>query len=644
MCGIAGVLRPGRDAGWLEATAGRMADTLRHRGPDAGGVWADAESGIALGHRRLSILDLSPLGAQPMQSASGRYVISYNGEVYNFPELRRELEAAGAAFRGHSDTEVMLAAIDAWGLAAAVERFVGMFAFALWDRTSRELHLVRDRLGIKPLFWAQSGSLFLFGSELKALRACADWSPEIDRDSLAAFLRWNYVPSPFCIYRGAAKLAPGTRLVVRPGEEPQIVRYWDLRTASQIASPPPSVAEAEQALESALAEAVRLRMVADVPLGAFLSGGVDSSLVVALMQAQSSRPVRTFSIGFNQPDYNEAVHAKAVAEHLGTDHTELYVGPDEAMAVIPDLPAMYDEPFADSSQIPTHLVSRLARGDVTVALSGDGGDEMFAGYTRYHWAELVRRRFLWLPPALRSAMAAMIDAPPKSFWVALSHLIPAARRPIRIAERASKFAGFLREPDADALYRRQHSQWPNPQHLVPGSTEPRGIPFDPDLRHQIPDFLRRMQYLDTATYLPDDILTKVDRASMAVSLEARVPLLDHHVVELAWSLPQDMKIRDGADKWLLRRILYRHVPRAILDRPKKGFGLPYGPWLRGPLRDWAESLLARDRLQSAGFVDPGVVRGAWERFQSGGNVDSEQLWGVLMFEAWRDSLAPSGPA
>lgn len=644
MCGIAGILSPGRSSGWLDASAARMQASLVHRGPDAHGLWSDAEIGIALAHRRLSVIDLSPQGAQPMHSASGRFIIVYNGEVYNFPELRRNLCEAGVEFRGSSDTEVILEAIEAWGLSRALDRFIGMFAFALWDCKSRELHLVRDRLGIKPLFWAQAGSLFLFGSELKALLACDSWSPEIDRNALSAYVRWNYVPSPHCIFQGAAKLAPGTRLVVRPGEAPRIIRYWELREFPSQLESLVSASEAEEALENLLLDAVGMRMVADVPLGAFLSGGVDSSLVAALMQAQSSGPVQTFSIGFNQRDYNEAEYAKAVAEHLGTDHTELYVGPEEAMAVIPELPTMYDEPFADSSQIPTHLVSRLARQQVTVALSGDGGDELFAGYTRYHWAEMVRRRLLWLPRSIRFGLATLIDAPPRVFWQSIVKLLPPNRRPIRVGERAKKLAGFLREPDADSIYRSQHSQWPDPEQLVPGAREPRGAPFDSALLLEIPNFIRRMQYLDTVTYLPDDILTKVDRASMAVSLEARVPLLDHRVVEMAWSLPQEMKVRRGTDKWLLRKILYRYVPRGIVDRPKKGFGLPYAPWLRGPLRDWAEPLLDHGRLENAGYLNADVVRRAWNRFQDGGNVDSEQIWGVLMFEAWRDSLSAARQA
>ena len=652
MCGVAGILEFGRGADWLSQNAKKMADSLAHRGPDADGVWVDSEAGVALGHRRLSIIDLSPAGAQPMRSATGRYVISFNGEIYNFAVLRTELQQTGATFRGGSDTEVMLAAIETWGLRSALGRFIGMFAFALWDSAARELHLVRDRLGIKPLYWAQEGPLFIFGSELKALTACDGWSPEIDRGALTAFARWNYVPSPHCIYRGASKLSPGTFLSKKFGEDPRIQSYWDFRAISHQAMSEPfegSDEEAAAELERLLRDAVKQRLVADVPLGAFLSGGIDSSLVVALMQSEGARTARTFSIGFHEDEYNEARHAKAVATHLGTDHTELYVGSEEALAVIPNLPHYYDEPFADSSQIPTYLVSHMTAKHVTVALSGDGGDELFAGYTRYHWAEMVRRRFLRLPGGVRQGLAGLIDLPPRNFWEKAALLFPAGRRPQRVGERASKLAGFLREPDADAIYRRQHTHWADPAALVIEGKEPLGLPFDDSLSSTIPNFVQRMQFLDTMTYLPDDILTKVDRASMAVGLEARVPLIDHRVVDFVWRLPQSMKIRGSSDKWLLRKILYRHVPRQIMDRPKMGFGAPVGKWLRGPLRDWAEHLLSRKRLKEAGYFDPEIVRSAWDAMLVGRNTAQEPLWGILMFETWRDvqprwSAMPPRPA
>ena len=649
MCGIAGILDAGRSEGHLRQNVEAMTVAVRHRGPDAGGTWIDGTAGVALGHRRLSIVDLSPAGAQPMVSASGRYVISFNGEVYSFVDMRPDLEALGWTFRGTSDTEVMLAAIEAWGLEAALARFIGMFAFALWDRELRTLHLVRDRLGIKPIYWARFGTTFLFGSELKALLACEGWRPEVNRDALAAYARWNYVPAPHCIYRQAAKLPPGSILSVRAGEEPRIRSFWDFREIAR--SAPENMvddATAEADLETILRDSVRRRMIADVPLGAFLSGGVDSSLVVALMQSESAKPVRSFSIGFHEAEYNEAHHAAAVAKHLGTDHTELYVSPQHALDVIPRLPEYYDEPFADSSQIPTFLVSEMTRRYVTVALSGDGGDELFAGYTRYHWAELVRRKALGLPLSLRQALAGALEIPSRRFWESAVHLLPANRRPQRLSERVSKLAAFLREPDADGVYRRQHTHWPEPERLVLGAQEPQGLQFDPAVRAEVPDFIRRQQLMDMLTYLPDDILTKVDRASMAVALEARVPLLDHRVVEHVWRLPMRMKVRDGQDKWLLRQILYRHVPRALIDRPKRGFSVPVGAWLRGPLREWAESLLSEQRLREGGYFEPTLVREVWRKFLAGHAFDQEPLWGILMFESWRDrylgasSMRPTG--
>ncbi len=637
MCGIAGIFDPRRSVDSLRRTTTAMTAALLHRGPDAGDTWVDGDAGIALGHRRLSILDLSPLGAQPMPSASGRYVLSYNGEVYNFAELRDELAGLGARFRGTSDTEVILAAIEAWGIAAAIPRLAGMFAIAVWDRERRELTLVRDRLGIKPLYWGRFGSLFLFGSELKALLACDGWEPVIDRDVVAAYARWNYVPSPFCIYRGLAKLAPGDILTIRAGAAPEIKPFWNLLTATAGQSAPPaSDDEAAEQLEALLRTVVRQHMVSDVPLGAFLSGGIDSSLVVALMQAESARPVRSFTIGFHEPGYNEAVHAAAVARHIGTDHTELYVDPARAFQVIPNLPQHYDEPFADSSQIPTFLVSEMTRQRVTVALSGDGGDESFAGYTRYHWAELVRRRFLAWPAPLRGAAAGLLEGIPAGLWSVAGTFLPAGMRGPRLAERAVKLSRFLRQPDADSIYRRQHTQWNHPEDAVRGAQEVRGAAYDASLAASVPDFIQRMQLMDILTYLPDDILTKVDRASMAVSLEVRVPLLDHRVVEFAWRLPARMKVRGGVSKWLLRKVLHRHVSAALVERPKMGFSVPVARWLRGPLRDWAESLLDERRLREAGYFDATTVRASWNALLAGHDVEQEALWGALMFEAWRE--------
>lgn len=642
MCGIAGLIDANRSEMELRRAAQSMADTLIHRGPDGSGLWVDGEAKVAFGHRRLAIIDPSPLGAQPMASPSGRYQIVHNGEIYNFIELRSELEAKGFSFRGGSDTEVMLAAFEAWGVAASLERFIGMFAFAVWDKERRDLSLARDRLGIKPLFWGTQRKMFLFGSELKALTACPGWSPEIDRNALAAYMRWNYVPSPHSIYQGVRKLEPGTLLVVRAGEPARLTRYWDMRRVARagLAEPHDMMdAEATDRLEKLLLDSVTRHMRADVPLGVFLSGGIDSSVVAALMRARSARPVRTFSIGFHERDYDEAPHAKAVAAHLGTDHTELYVAPSDCLAVIPHLARYYDEPFADSSQVPTLLLSQMTHRHVTVALSGDGGDELFAGYTRYHWAEMIHRRFGRLPLSVRTSAASAIAAVPGRFWEVGARLLPERRRPARVASRALTFASLLSADGADAIYRRQHTHWTDPATVVPGGREVHGLPFDPTVAVEIPGFIERMQFLDSVTYLPDDILTKVDRASMAVSLEVRVPLLDHQIVEFVWGLPLSMKVRRGRDKWLLRQVLSRYVPRNLVERPKMGFSVPIGQWLRGPLRDWAEALLEERRLVRDGMFAPLPIRQAWEAYLNGTSLGHEAIWGVLMFQAWYEGQA-----
>jgi len=659
MCGIAGFLEaPARSgADTLRDRIGAMTDAMHLRGPDDRGIWADAASGIAFGHRRLSIIDLSPNGRQPMQSANGRFVLTYNGEVFNYPELRDELAAAGCRFRGTSDTEVILEGVTVWGLERTVERLIGMFAIALWDRETRTLHLIRDRLGIKPLYWGlPGGGLLLFGSELKALRAHRGWTPEIDRDALDAFLRFGYVPAPRSIYRGIAKLEPGTILTVQAdalarGAPPTIRRFWDLRAVAarglsdRLA---PDDAAAADALDSLLRDAVRRRMIADVPLGAFLSGGIDSSTVVALMQAQSSRPVRTFSIGFREAGYDEAPAARAVARHLGTDHEELYVGPAEALATIPHLPLWFDEPFADSSQIPTHLVSAMARRHVTVALSGDGGDELFAGYNR-HLAAYRLARAAAVPAPLRRAAAGLLAAVPPARWDRAAALLPSGVRPPQLGDKLHKLAALLAAPeDAGRAYRRLVTLWTG-EDLVPGAGREPAVTAldDPALTAAAAagDPVERFQLFDMATYLPDDILTKVDRASMAVALEARVPLLDHRVVEFAWRLPPSMRIRDGRSKWLLRQVLARYVPPSLTDRPKSGFALPIDGWLRGPLRGWAEDLLDPARLRREGYIAAEPVRAAWTAHLSGRANHQHRLWAVLMFQAWleRDQTAMEAP-
>ena len=642
MCGLAGFidLSSERADENLRAIAGRMADTLQHRGPDDAGVWSDAKAGIAMGNRRLSIIDLSRGGHQPMATPDGRYVITYNGEVYNHRELRRNLEMRGRCFRGRSDTEVILLGCAEWGVTATVERLVGMFAFAFWDRERRTLSLVRDRLGIKPLYWGCIGTLFLFGSELKTLRAHPGWQPELDRDAVAAFMRHNYVPAPHSIYRGIRKLEPGHILTLRPGCEPELAAYWSMRAvaregvATRLAIDP---AEAIERLDALLREAISCRMVADVPLGVLLSGGIDSSTVAALMQAQNTSPVKSFSIGFEESGYDEGQHAKAVAAHLGTDHTELYLEPQHARDVIPRLPEMFDEPFADSSQIPTFLVSELARRDVTVALSGDGGDEVFAGYTRYFHVDRVRRGIESIPRPLRAGLATSLRGVSGSVLGQLLDALPAGVRGRLCRRRIGRAAELLSEEDRLGLYRQFISQWGDPDAMVLGATEPRGILWDQSTISEFPVFVQHMQLLDTVTYLPDDILTKVDRASMAASLEARVPLLDHRVVEFAWRLPLALKVRDHEGKWLLHRVLDRYVPRRLTDRPKMGFGVPIGEWLRGPLREWAEELLDEGRLRQGGVLNPALIRQRWSEHLTGYRDWRSPLWVVLMFQAWDNS-------
>lgn len=641
MCGITGF--------WSSSVMARaeivqgMAQRIVSRGPDDCGVWTDQEMGLALAHRRLSIVDLSPAGHQPMRSPCGRYVLVYNGEIYNHQDLRCELEQAGTTFawQGHSDTETLLAALRHWGVKGALERLNGMFAFAFWDSQEQLLYLARDRMGEKPLFYGRSGDSFLFGSELKALVAHPDWRGEVDRDALALYLRHNYVPAPWSIYRGIHKLPPAHFVVVRGGgrEVGTPECYWDL---SQIAEQGAFEAGCNEArltdeLDNLLRDAVGRRMMADVPLGAFLSGGYDSTTVVALMQAQSDRPVKTFSIGFHEKGYNEAQHARAVAAHLGTEHTELYVTPDEAMAVIPKLPEIYDEPFADSSQIPTLLVSQLARQHVTVALSGDGGDELFFGYGRYFLGEKLWSRLRYLPYPVRQMTANILRCTPGSLLEGAQSVLPRKLRVAHLADRLPKIAEVLSCPDELAFYRRMISHFKRPDEIVLGAREPKTILTRPEQQPGLPGLRERMMYLDMMTYLPDDILTKVDRASMAVSLEARVPLLDHRLVEFAWRVPTELKYRDGQGKWLLRQVLYRYVPRELMERPKMGFGVPIEHWLRGPLRDWAEALLDEKRLREEGFFDPTPIRKMWTEHINGKYPWHYYLWDILMFQAWLEA-------
>jgi asparagine synthase (glutamine-hydrolysing) len=649
MCGLTGYLgsAAGQDPAQLLT---RMGDTIISRGPDSSGVWFDADAGIGLSHRRLAIVDLTEAGHQPMVSASGRHVFAFNGEIYNHTKLRLELDReVSTHWRGHSDTETLLACMETWGVAKALERAVGMFAFAVWDRQTRLLTLGRDRLGEKPLYYGWQGSgvnaVFLFGSELKALRAHPAFRASVDRQALALMMRHNAIAAPYSIYQGIHKLLPGSTLTVSMQDRtatPQ--RFWDVRdvVARGLANPfHGSPGESVDALEALLKDAIGQQMLADVPLGAFLSGGVDSSAIVALMQAQSSRPVRTFTIGFDESAYNEAEHAKAVARHLGTDHTELYVSPQQALDVIPRLPALYCEPFSDSSQIPTFLVSQLARQQVTVSLSGDAGDELFAGYTRYEIGQRMWGRLSRLPVPVRAALARMILAVPPRVWSGMFNpfrgMLPGGLAQGNVGDKLHKGAGVLAARTPVDLYQMLVSHWTPADQLVLGAAEPPTVLTDPAQQAQTDSFVHQMMALDLQTYLTDDILVKVDRAAMGVSLETRVPLLDHRLVEFAWSLPLDYKVRAGTGKWPLREVLYKYVPRQLIERPKMGFGVPIDTWLRGPLRDWAENLLSESRLRQDGFFNPAPVRQKWAEHLAGTRNWSYHLWDVLMFQAWLDA-------
>jgi asparagine synthase (glutamine-hydrolysing) len=733
MCGIAGLIRPidiNDDS--LDKVVGCMADAIQYRGPDDAGTWADVQSGIALGHRRLAIVDLSAAGHQPMHSDRGRYVMVFNGEVYNHMVLRAELEAmdcraslamtepgdglppdarTNGGWRGHSDTETLLAGFEAWGIEATLKKAVGMFAIALWDTQDKTLHLARDRFGEKPLYygWVGQGAdrAFVFGSELKALRAYPGFDNAVCREALAQYMRYMYVPAPLSIYQGIYKLEPGcllsvtglprrcaprndatsanshdgptanghdgaSELTCAPGDESavHIRRWWSMADAVQagLQNPINDEAEAIAALETQLQEAVRLQSLADVPLGAFLSGGVDSSLIVALMQQQAKKdgagPVKTFTVGFEEAGFDESPHAKAVAQHLGTEHSELFVTAAQAQAVIPLLPQMYDEPFADSSQIPTHLVCRAARQQVTVALSGDAGDELFGGYNRYFWGPRIWSRLAWMPYAVRRLLGWGIAAVPVKAWDALAKpinaLLPGAKGIARVGDKAHKLAVRLRNVRSmDDLYVSLVTEWQDPGAVVKRDAGGTGLPRSArnDDASGLPCFARkddvgglprdsrnddiaglgdaeRMMFKDSITYLPDDILCKVDRAAMATSLETRVPFLDHRVAELAWRLPMRMKIRGNEGKWALRQVLYKHVPRELIERPKAGFSIPVGVWLRGPLRLWAEELLDAERLEREGYLHTATVQKLWQEHLSGRFDWTAKLWSVLMFQAW----------
>jgi len=643
MCGLSGLWQPGggrEDV--LRAAVAAMAGTLVHRGPDAGGDYVDASAGVALGFRRLAIVDVSPTGHQPMLSADGRYVIVFNGEIYNYRDLRARLVADGAVFRGGSDTEVILELMARRGVAETLPELWGMFALAVWDRHERALWLVRDRLGKKPLYYGRAGDgTWLFGSELKSLRAHPACPTAIDRDAVAALLRFGCIPAPASIYAGIVKLPPGHVARISSSGDPLVEPYWRARTVVEAATSQRRVIGDAQAIEEGeaiLRDAVQRRMIADVPLGAFLSGGLDSTAVVALMQAASGATVRTFSIGFADPAYDESGAAAAVAAHLGTDHTSLRVTAEDALAVVPRLPVIYDEPFADSSQIPTTIVSALARPRVTVALTGDGGDEMFGGYTRHLWAERVWRGIGPWPRALRHAAASAGARVGPGTWDAVAtvgqRLLPAGARQRQPADKLRKLLRLLDAGDVDDVYRILIAQWDRPLEALPGATVPTSWGEREAAGLALASVAERMIFQDLVGYLHDDILVKVDRASMASGLEARAPLLDHRLVDFVWRLPLSMRIRDGRGKWLLRRIVDRYVPPALMDRPKAGFALPIGAWLRGPLRAWAEPLLTPAALEDGAGFDAAVITAIWRRHLAG-HAEELRLWPVLMFQAWR---------
>jgi asparagine synthase (glutamine-hydrolysing) len=654
VCGIAGILDPSAStsADRLGALASTMASSIEHRGPDDSGLWVDADAGVAFGHRRLAVIDLGRGGAQPMVSSGGRWVLAYNGEIYNYPEVRDRLERAGMLFRSSSDTEVLLAAVERWGVDRALDACEGMFAAALWDRRDRELHLLRDRFGEKPLYYGWVGKLFAFGSELKALCALPGFDAELNRRAVTSYLRHNCVPAPDTIWHAVRKLVPGHVVTLQTptkGVLPEQRCYWSAADAvarargHQLTG---SDSEMTDHLEKALSDAVAARMVADVPVGAFLSGGIDSSTIVALMQQHASGPVRTFTVGFEDRSFDESSEAAAVAAHLGTDHTAVHVGDAEAIEVIPHLADIWDEPFADVSQIPTYLVSRVARRDVTVSLSGDGGDELFAGYNRHAWLDRVWGRAAVVPAgARRTAGSALGSIPPAVIERAAraTRILPAGWQVRNPSTKVAKLARVLTASDPEDAYRALTTHWDDATSLVLGNDDRREVA---DGRRASPvsdgGITELMLWSDLVGYLPDDILAKLDRAAMAVSLETRVPFLDRGILDLAWRLPLDAKLRGGQTKWLLRQVLDRHVPAALVERPKMGFGLPIGPWLRGVLAPWAEHLLDERRLRDQGLLDPVPIRRAWDLHRAGRRDLGYELWDVLVLQSWMDRWMPTG--
>ncbi|WAF74099.1 asparagine synthase (glutamine-hydrolyzing) [Aeromonas dhakensis] len=639
MCGFAGFINfNNNEICNFHDTLNAMGDAIYSRGPDSAGVWYDPKDGVGFVHRRLAIVDLSEAGHQPMASCSERYTLAYNGEVYNHQAMRHELEQLSPRqWRGHSDTETLLAGIEQWGLKVTLQKAIGMFSLVLWDNQKKQLQLARDRFGEKPLYYGEQDGCFLFGSQLNALRAHPDFQPEINRDAIALLLRHNYIPAPYSIYKHIYKLVPGSILTLTADQQIYTESYWSARNVMEQSARKEEDAPVEQQLmelEQTLKQAVARQMVADVPLGAFLSGGVDSSLIVALMQAQSTKPVKTFSIGFDDPRFNEAEFAKSVAKHLGTEHTELYVTAEDALAVVPKLADIYDEPFSDSSQIPTFLVSQIARQHVTVSLSGDAGDELFCGYNRYLLTARLWNKIDAIPILLRRILGVMLTIIPVKSWNSISKIFPMKAQINNFGDKLHKAAAVLTCRDVEELYLGLVSHWQKPEEIVLGSKEPKTVLTDPERKAKFSDPILQMMAQDTLSYLPDDILVKVDRAAMAVSLETRVPFLDHEVLEHAWRLPKELKLNEGQSKWCLRQILYRYVPKNLIERPKMGFAVPLDSWLRGPLREWAEDLIDEKRLLEEGFFNAGLVQKMWQEHLSGKRNWQYQLWDILMFQAW----------
>lgn len=650
MCGIVGCWSINNPIPFENLEA--MITTLDHRGPDRKGWWVEHESGIALGHTRLSILDLSSAGNQPMESANGRYMLIFNGEIYNHLDLRKQYFAEGnrCEWRGHSDTETILECLAVWGAEATLKRVIGMFAFALWDKDEKNLILARDRMGEKPLFYGWNSNILFFGSELKSFDANPIFQGEIDRSSLSSFLRFSYVPSPYSIYKNINKLLPGTYICIHTKDHNPSKRvalkpkaYWSVLEIAQLGQMQKFLGTEKDALielQDLLAKAIQLQMISDVPLGAFLSGGIDSTLVVAIMQSLVTSPVKTFTIGYHGSNYNEAVFAKQIAHHIGTDHTELYVSPKDALEAIPLLPTIYDEPFADASQIPTYLVSRMTKKFVTVSLSGDAGDELFGGYNRHFWANRLWQRTRGIPLIIRQLLASTLTVLSADQWDIvygqIMKIVPALNISLP-GDKIHKLSNILYSKSKEDLYLKLVSHWRDPDKIVIGGTEHPTVIANLENWNAFDEFEHQMMYFDAVSYLTDDILQKVDRAAMSVSLETRVPFLDHRLVEFAWKLPLSLKIRNGQGKWLLRQLLSKYVPDNLTNRPKMGFGVPIDSWLRGPLREWAESLLCEKRLLDEGYFQPKLIRQKWKEHLSGRGNWQYYLWNILVFQAWLDA-------